>query len=129
MYNVFVSAFTTGYELLTTYSLMATIDEFHNIEMKIGTVVSAERIEGADKLIKLKVDFNEEGGPRAIVSGIAEFYAPDDLVGRQFPFVTNLPPRMLRGVESQGMILALKTPDGMALLNPDKEVPPGSPLS
>jgi methionyl-tRNA synthetase len=108
---------------------MATIDDFKAIEMKIGTILVAEYIEGADKLLRLEVDFGEEK-PRQILSGIREYYEPEQLVGQRCPFVTNLEPRTLRGLESHGMILAVKTADGGAvLLHPDKEVPPGSPLS
>lgn len=136
---------------------MATIDDFHNIEMKIGTILTAEYIPGADKLLRLEVDFgsaevpaialtgqtlSEEDAPvsppeegsedrdiRQILSGIREYYEPEALIGKQFPFVTNLAPRTMRGLVSNGMILAVKTPDGDAvLLHPDKEVPPGCTL-
>jgi methionyl-tRNA synthetase len=108
---------------------MATIDDFHAIEMKIGTILVAEYIEGADKLLRLEVDFGE-GAPRQILSGIREYYEPSALIGKRCPFVTNLEPRKLRGLESHGMILAVKTSDGAAvLLTPDKEVPAGSSLS
>lgn len=108
---------------------MATIDDFHAIEMKIGTVRVAEYIEGADKLLRLEVDFGEEK-LRQILSGIREYYEPEALIGKQFPFVTNLEPRKLRGFESHGMILATRTAEnGIALISPDKEVPTGSPLS
>lgn len=108
---------------------MATIDDFKTIEMKVGVILVAEYIEGADKLLRLEVDFGEER-PRQILSGIREYYEPADLIGKRCPFVTNLEPRTLRGLESHGMILAVKTADGGAvLLHPDKEVLPGSPLS
>jgi methionyl-tRNA synthetase len=107
---------------------MATIDEFHAIEMKVGTIKTAEYIEGADKLLRLTVDFGE-AEPRQILSGIREYYQPEQLVGKQCPFVTNLPPRTLRGFTSSGMILAVGLAEGGAvLLHPDKEVPPGSSL-
>ena len=83
----------------------ATIDDFQKIEIKLGTVLSVEVVEGADKLYKLSVDMGEEV-PRQILSGIREYVQPEDIIGKQFPFVTNLAPRMLRGFESQGMILA-----------------------
>ena len=121
---------------------MATIDDFKNIEMKVGTIRSVEYIEGADKLLKLMVDFGttthtDEAGittetpdVRQILSGIREYYLPEELVGKTCPFVTNLEPRTLRGLTSNGMILAVKTKDGGAvLLHPDKEVLPGSALS
>lgn len=107
---------------------MATVDEFHVIEMMVGTIKSAEYIEGADKLLKLSVDFGE-AEPRQILSGIRQYYQPEELVGKQCPFVTNLEPRTLRGLTSYGMILAVGTDSGGAvLLHPDKEVPPGSKL-
>jgi methionyl-tRNA synthetase len=87
-----------------------SIDDFHTLDIRIGTVRSAEKVPETDKLIRLEVDFGspEEGGlgTRQIVSGIAAFVTPESLVGQQFPFVTNLEPRMLKGLESQGMILA-----------------------
>ncbi len=107
---------------------MSTIDEFHVIEMQIGTIKTAEYIEGADKLLKLSVDF---GGtePVQILSGIREFYQPEDLIGRQCPFVTNLEPRTLRGLTSYGMILAAgPATGGIVLLHPNSEVPPGTKL-
>jgi methionyl-tRNA synthetase len=107
---------------------MISVEEFHTVEMKIGTIVAAEVVPDADKLLRLTVDFGE-GEPRQIVSGIRASYAPDDLVGKQCPFVVNLPPRTIKGLESKGMILALKSPDGeFALLHPDKPVPSGAAL-
>ena len=119
---------------------MATIDEFKNIEMMIGTILKAEYIEGADKLLRLEVDFGtkqtaqedgtmkEEADIRQILSGIREFYTPEDLIGKQCPFVTNLAPRMLRGLESNGMIVAAGMGKEAILLSPWKEVPPGTGL-
>ena len=136
---------------------MATIDEFHNIEMKIGRILTAEYVEGADKLLRLSVDFGPRQKPaiettvqteshedepgsedefapkdrdiRQILSGIREYYKPEDLVGKSCPFVTNLPPRTLRGFESNGMILAVGLSEGgVALLHPDRDTPPGSTL-
>ena len=106
---------------------MYIIDEFKAIEMKVGTIVSAEKVENADKLLRLMVDFGE-GEPRQIISGISEWYAPESLVGKQCPFVTNLALRTIRGLESKGMILAVGLEGSVALLHPDKEVPPGSVL-
>ena len=107
---------------------MATIDDFQAIEMKIGTILVAEYIGGADKLLRLEVDFGEET-PRQILSGIREYYEPADLVGKQCPFVTNLEPRTMRGLVSSGMILAAGLEGGGAvLLHPDKQVPTGTKL-
>src|SRR4051812_39006702 len=104
---------------------MASIDEFKKLEIKIGKVVSAEKIPEGDKLLKLIVDFGTE--TRQIMSGIAEFFPePLALVGQEMPFVTNLEPRMLRGYESNGMILAADGDGGPVLLHPETEVPPGS---
>lgn len=105
----------------------ATIDDFLKIEIKVGTVLSVSVVEGADKLYILSVDLGEEK-PRQILSGIRECVQDIDLVGRQFPFVTNLAPRMLRGYESQGMILAGSDDSGLALLNPSKSLVNGTRL-
>ena len=107
---------------------MISIDQFKAVEAKIGTILSAEKVENADKLLRLSVDFGEESGPRQILSGIAEHYLPESLVGKQCPFITNLEPRTIRGFESQGMILAGGLTEGIVLLHPDKHVPPGTTL-
>lgn len=99
-------------------------EDFAKVEIKIGKILSVEKVENADRLLKLQVDFGEF--TRQIVSGIAEFYKPEDLVGKECPFVVNLEPRVFKGVESQGMLLAVGVEDGIALLHPDKEVPAGS---
>jgi methionyl-tRNA synthetase len=105
----------------------ATIDDFQKIEIRLGTVLSVDVVEGADKLYILKVDLGEEN-PRQILSGIREFVNPEALLGGQFPFVTNLAPRMLRGYESQGMILAASHEADLALLNPTILLPNGTRL-
>ena len=103
-----------------------TIDDFSKIEVKIGTVIRAERIPETDKLLCLKVDFNEES-LRQIVSGIASHVPdPESLVGRQLAFVTNLEPRTIRGLESNGMLFAVGSDESFAFLIPDKEIPPGT---
>lgn len=103
-----------------------TIDDFSKIEVKIGTVVAAERVPETEKLIKCTVDFGEEGGPRTIVSGVAAYTAPEALVGRQLAYVTNLEPRVIKGVESNGMLLAVGEADTFAFVTPDRIVPPGT---
>ena len=106
----------------------ATIDDFSKIELRLGTVLSVNVVEGADKLYILSVDLGEEK-PRQILSGIREYMTPEDLLGKQFPFVANLKPRMLRGYESQGMILAGSDEvAGFALLSPTKVLPNGTLL-
>ena len=112
-------------ELLLAMSAMPTItiDEFSKMELRMGKILSAEKIEGADKLYKLSVDMG--GEVRTICSGVAQFYQPEELVGKTVPVITNLAPRVMRGVESRGMILMADN-DGPVLLTPIREVPPGS---
>jgi peptide-methionine (S)-S-oxide reductase len=105
---------------------MINYDDFAKLDIRIGTVTSAERIEGADKLLKLTVDLGSE--TRQIVAGIAQIVAdPAELVGKQLPILCNLEPRMLRGVESQGMMLAAGDENDLAvLLYPSHMIPNGS---
>lgn len=104
-----------------------SIDAFSKVEVKVGTVRSAERVPETDKLLRLTVDFGEESGLRQIISGIAAYVSePDSLVGRQFAFVTNLEPRTIRGLESKGMLFAVGSGETFAFLTPDRGVPPGT---
>ena len=103
-------------------------EDFAKLDIRIGTVIAAELVPETDKLIKCTVDFGEELGQRTIVSGIAEWKKPEELVGRQFPYIVNLAPRMLRGVESQGMLLAASDEGGVALLAPERTLPTGTRL-
>ncbi len=82
-----------------------TIDDFIKLDLRVGKVANCEIKEDSDKLLRLTVDFGEEG-TRTILSAIREWYEPAELLGKQFVFVFNLAPRMMRGEESQGMILA-----------------------
>ena len=109
---------------------MINIDEFKKVEIKIGEILTAEKVEGADKLIRFTVDFKEET-PRVILSGIA-LHFPDThvLIGKKFPFVTNLEPRTIRGHESNGMIMAVSDAEGgFSLLEPTSPVLAGSKIS
>ncbi len=107
-------------------------EDFEKLRIRIGLIVGAEKVEGANKLLKLQVDFGDDPSAssgrlrRQIVSGIAEFYQPEQLIGKQFPFVVNLESRVIRGVESQGMILAVDVEGKAVLLKPQKKVPSGS---
>jgi len=92
-----------------------TIDDFAKVHLKIGEIKTADRIEGATKLLKLTVDIGEET-PRQILAGIAESYAPEDLPGRKIVVVANLAPRKMRGLESQGMLMAATDAEGHAVL-------------
>ena len=101
-------------------------DDFAKLDIRIGTVMAAEHIPDTDKLLKCTIDFGDEIGTRTIVSGIAEWKQPEDLVGKQLPYIVNLASRMLRGVESQGMLLAVSDESGVALFSPERVVPNGT---
>ncbi len=105
---------------------MISIDDFAKVEIKVGTVLSVEEVEGSEKLYKLSVDLGEEN-PRQILSGIKKWYKPEQLVEKQFIFVANLEPRMMMGLESEGMIMATGD-DKPILLKPSKKVTPGSKI-
>lgn len=103
-------------------------DDFAKLELKAATVIACEKVEKADKLLKLEVDLGTE--KRTIVSGIAQHYQPEDMVGKQVIVVTNLAPRKMKGIESQGMILTAEDSDGkLQLLKPENPVAPGSNVS
>lgn len=103
-------------------------DDFAKLELKVGTVTACEKVEKADKLLKLEVDLGSE--KRTIVSGIALHYKPEELIGKQVIVVTNLAPRKMKGIESQGMILTAEDSDGkLQLLKPENPVAPGSNVS
>ncbi|MBI2593121.1 methionine--tRNA ligase subunit beta [Candidatus Daviesbacteria bacterium] len=106
---------------------MAVIDDFAKLELKVGTVLEASEIEGADKLLKMMVDIGEEE-PRQLLAGVKQWYKPEDLVGKQVVVVANLEPKMMMGNESNGMLLAADTEDGPVFLTPSGQVPPGSKI-
>ncbi len=106
---------------------MISIEDFKKVDIVVGEILSAEKVPETDKLLKLSVDLGESQ-PRQIVSGIS-LYFPDCsvLVGKKCMFVANLEPRMIRGFESQGMILAVSSADGkFSLLEPNDEIPVGA---
>jgi len=105
---------------------MISYDDFAKLEITIGEILSVEVVEDADKLLKLSVDVGE-GEPRQIISGIRTYFEdPQALVGIQCPFLTNLESRVIRGYESQGMILAASHEDIFALLVPSNTLPVGT---
>lgn len=109
---------------------LISIDDFKKLEIKIGLVLSAEKIPDSEKLLKLSVDMGEEA-PRQVVSGIAKFFPEEQsLVGKKCAFAANLEPRQIMGLESQGMILAVSGGEGdsqfFSLLETEKNVIPGS---
>jgi len=105
---------------------MVSYDEFSKMDLRVGKILHAEKIAGADKLLKLEVDTGEK---RTIVSGIAEWYAPKDLIGKEVIVIVNLEPRKLKGIESQGMLLAAQEGGKLSLITLDKKLPPGSEVS
>jgi methionyl-tRNA synthetase len=108
--GIFANPLTTDHSPLTTSSEI-TIDDFTKIELRVAQITLAERIPKADKLLRLEVDLGPLG-TRQILSGIAEFYAPEDLLHRKIVVITNLAPRKMRGFESHGMLLAASDGDG-----------------
>ncbi|MFQ5540716.1 MAG: hypothetical protein ACE5F4_00485 [Candidatus Paceibacteria bacterium] len=104
-----------------------SIDEFKRADIRVGTVAVAERVPDADKLLRLEVDFGEER-LRQVISGIAEYVEPTAIINRQLLFIVNLEPRIIRGLASNGMLLATGEGDDFTLLVPSKPVPPGSKI-
>lgn len=105
-----------------------TFDDFTKLDIKVGTITSAEKVEKADKLLKLIVDIGTE--QRTVVSGIAQSYNADEVIGQQVSLLTNLAPRKIRGILSQGMILMAENEDGkLAFIAPDKQVNNGGSIS
>ena len=104
---------------------MITIEELMKCEIKIGKILSAEKVEGSEKLLKLSIDLGEET-PRQILSGVAKMAPePELLVGQEVPVIANLAPRMMMGMESQGMMLCADDGEPV-LLHPTRPVTPGS---
>jgi methionyl-tRNA synthetase len=108
----------------TTMQDAITIDDFKRLQIRIATVTAAEPVPKSTKLLKLTLDVG--GETRTIVAGIAEDYAPDQLVGKQIPVLVNLQPALIRGIVSEGMMLAADVDGRAVLLHPDREVPSGS---
>jgi methionyl-tRNA synthetase len=105
-----------------------SFDEFAKMDIRIGTVITAERVEKSKKLLKLQVDTGID--KRTVMSGIAEHFSPEDIIGKQVTILVNLAPRKIMGVESQGMILMAADKDGkLRLLQPNEAVSPGSTVS
>jgi len=101
-------------------------EEFKKIHLRIVKIVSAEKVKGSEKLLKLEVDLGDE--ERQIIAGIGKFYQPEELIGREIVVIINLEPRTLMGLESQGMLLAANNEGEPVLLGPDKEVPVGTEI-
>jgi methionyl-tRNA synthetase len=113
-----------------TASLKSKIeyDDFSKLDLRVGTVVTAEKVEKADKLLKLEIDLGYE--KRIVVSGIALHFKPEEIIGRQVVVVANLAPRKMRGIESNGMILMAEDEGGkLKFINPDEQTKNGSAVS
>ena len=102
-----------------------TFDDFEKLDIRVGTVLSCEKVKKSNKLLKFEIADGLEN--RTILSGIAQYYQPEDLVGKQVCFIANFPPRKMMGLESQGMILSAVNFDGsLSVITPQREVKPGS---
>jgi len=106
---------------------MINFEEFSKIDLRVVKIIKAERVENSEKLIKLEVDGGKE--KRQIIAGIGKYYKPGDLVGREIIMVWNLEPKILFGLESQGMLLAARDEEKPIILIPEKEVPVGAKVS
>jgi methionine--tRNA ligase beta chain len=106
---------------------MISIDEFRKVELKVATIRSAEAHPNADKLLVLQIDLGSE--QRQICAGIRNHYTPEELIGKQIVVVANLETAKLRGLESQGMLLAASDEDRVIILTPERTVAPGSKVS
>ncbi|MHA1505661.1 MAG: methionine--tRNA ligase subunit beta [Candidatus Asgardarchaeia archaeon] len=100
-----------------------SFDEFMKVDLRVGKVIKAEKVPNTKSLIKLRVDLGEE--ERQLVAGLAEYYSPEELVGKNIVVVFNLQPKKIRGIMSQGMLLATDT-EPPKLLTVEGDVPPGS---
>ena len=103
---------------------MITIEEFGKIELRVATIKAVEPHPNADRLFVLKIDLGTE--ERQLVAGIRAHYAPEELLGKQIVVVANLQPATLRGVESQGMLLAASDGEKVIVLSPEKPIAPGA---
>ncbi len=104
-----------------------SFEEFGKMQLKTATVIAAEKVEGADKLLKLQIDLGDE--KRQIVAGIAQYYTAEEMIGKTLVVVCNLKPAKIRGIESNGMLLAAQSGKDLVLLATDKDIPPGADVS
>lgn len=104
-----------------------TFDYFQKIDLRVAKIISVGKPEGSKKLLKLKIDLGDE--TREIVAGIGSEYNSEELIGKKIVVVANLEPKVLMGIESKGMLLAVKSDVGLVLLTVDKEIAPGAKVS
>ena len=107
---------------------MINFENFKKIDLRVAKVITAENVKESENLVKLEIDLGAELGKRQILAGIQKYYSSEELVGRQIIVVTNLEPKKIMGMESQGMLLAADISGEPILLMPDKQVPPGSKI-
>jgi methionine--tRNA ligase beta chain len=105
---------------------MISLEDFKQLDLRIATILKAEKLEGTDKLLVLEIDLGEE--KRQLIAGIAQQYPPESLIGKKIVVVANLEPKEIKGKLSQGMLLAVDSNKGPVLLTPEGEVPPGSKI-
>lgn len=105
---------------------MVNFEEFQKLDLRVAKILSAERVEGSDKLLKLEIDLGDE--KRQIVAGIAKNYKPDDIMGKEIAIIANLELRNVFGLESNGMLLAADVGGKPVLLMPEIDVPPGTKI-
>ena len=105
---------------------MISFEDFKKLDIRVGKIISVDPVKGSQKLYREIVDFGEEIGQKQILSGIQEFYSPDELVGKLGIFIINLEPRTMMGLESQGMLLAVDGDDKPILLTTFEDTKPGS---
>ena len=103
-----------------------SLADFQKIDLRVGKIISVEDVPGASKLLKIEVDFKTE--IRTLVAGIKEFYLPENLLGKNIVVVFNLAPATIRGVQSQGMLLAASHGAQVVLLTTEQEIEPGSKI-
>ncbi|SHK56859.1 methionine--tRNA ligase subunit beta [Thermocrinis minervae] len=106
---------------------LITIEDFQKLDIRLAKVLSAERVEGSEKLLKLRLSIGDE--ERTVVAGIAKHYTPEELINKKILFLANLKPRKIFGIESQGMVLALSDGEKLSLIVPDVDVKEGSKVS
>jgi len=113
---------------VTPQKATITFEDFEKMDIRVGSILNAEKVQGADKLLKLTVNTGVD--TRTVVSGIAKYYKPEEIIGKQVCLLVNLAPRKLRGIESQGMILMAEDKSGkLYFVNPDEKVEEGSGVS
>lgn len=102
--------------------------DFLNLDIRVGKVVDAKRLESSSKLLELQVDLGEDYGVVTILAGMAQFFTPEDFIGKHFAFVANLEPKEMAGSTSNGMMLAADVENKPVLLELSSSIPPGSPI-